>query len=97
MILTAHDAEQVISLYRRAGLDVRLPDKSVEAGLHFVWEMLSQGRLRVFQSCTAWFEEFRLYRRDNQGRVVKQNDHLMDATRYLCFSGLSRMKTKPLP
>lgn len=27
-------------------------------------------------------EEYRLYRRDERGRVVKTNDHLMDAFRY---------------
>ncbi|MBV8208214.1 MAG: terminase family protein [Acidobacteria bacterium] len=95
--VTAHDAEQVITLYRRAGLDVMLPDKSVEAGIHDVWEMLSQGRLRVFSHLKAWFEEYRLYRRDDKGFVVKQNDHLMDATRYLVHSGMRRMKTRPAP
>ena len=32
---------------------------------------------------------------DEEGRVVKQTDHLMDATRYLIMSGRERMKTKP--
>jgi hypothetical protein len=29
-----------------------------------------------------WLSEFRIYRRDEKGKIVKQNDHLMDATRY---------------
>lgn len=97
LIVTAHDAEQLIGLYRRAGLNINLPDKSVEAGIQKVWELLSQGRLRVFQSCQSWFEEFRLYRRDERGRIVKQNDHLMDATRYAVMSGLAKAITEPLP
>lgn len=93
---TQGDAEQIIRLYQRAGLDVRLADKSVEAGLYKTWELMTLGKLKVFSSCTQWFEEFRLYRRDERGRVVKQNDHLMDAMRYLCFTGLNRAIVKPL-
>ena len=76
------------------GLDIQLADKAVEAGIHDVLDLLSMGRLKVFASCTAWFEEFRLYRRDEQGRIVKQHDHLMDCTRYL-VRGRQRMITKP--
>ena len=97
LIVTPFDAQQIISLYRQAGLNICLPDKSVEAGIEKVWQMLSGGKLKVFSSCQAWFEEFRLYRRDDRGRIVKLNDHLLDATRYLCMSGLSRMRTKPAP
>jgi phage terminase large subunit-like protein len=96
LIVTAHDAEQLIGLYRKAGINIQLPDKSVEAGIQRVWEVLSQGKLKVFQSCQSWFEEFRLYRRDDKGRIVKQNDHLMDATRYAVMSGLQRAKTAPV-
>jgi hypothetical protein len=95
LAVTAHDSEQVISILRRGGLDVILPDKAVEAGIQEVWELLSAGRLKIFSSCSAWFEEVRLYRRDDKGRVVKKDDHLMDATRYAVRSGRNRMKTKP--
>ena len=39
-------------------------------------------------SLQNWLSEFRIYRRDEKGRIVKQSDHLMDATRYLILSGL---------
>ena len=54
---------------------------------------MSTGRLKVFRSLSGWLKEFRLYRRDQDGRVVKQDDHLMDATRYL-ESRISTMRTK---
>lgn len=95
LILTQHDAEQLLFLYRRLGLDLYLPDKAVETGIADTWDAMVTGRFRVFASCQAWFEEFRMYRRDARGRVVKSNDHLMDATRYLVRSGLVRMKRKP--
>jgi hypothetical protein len=55
---------------------------------------MSTGRLKVFRSMQQWLAEFRLYRRDERGRVVKDNDHLMDCTRYL-ESRLARMMVKP--
>ena len=55
---------QFIDIYRRAGLDIQLADKAVEAGIQDVFDLLTLGRLKVFASCTAWFDEFRLYRRD---------------------------------
>ena len=39
------------------------------------------------------FEEYRLYRRDDKGRIVKQHDHLMDCTRYV-VRARTRMKTQ---
>jgi hypothetical protein len=40
-------------------------------------------------SLTNWFREFRKYHRDDQGsgKIVKRDDYLMDATRYLIISG----------
>jgi hypothetical protein len=83
LAVTAYDSEQVISAWKNAGLDVTLPAKAIEAGLQSCWELLSAGRLKVFTSCGAWFEEYRLYRRDEKGRIVKKDDHLQDA----CVSG----------
>jgi phage terminase large subunit-like protein len=95
LLVTHGDSQQVVAIYRKMGLDVVLPDKAVEAGIFDVWTLLSSGRLKVFASCAAFFEEFRLYRRDGKGRVVKQNDHVCDALRYSIRSGLARMKMKP--
>lgn len=94
--VTEKDAAQLIALYRGAGLDVSLPDKSVEAGIYQVWTRMSTGGLKVFNHCKTWFEEFRIYRRDEEGRIVKSNDHLMDATRYAVKSGIHRMKAYPV-
>jgi hypothetical protein len=90
-----YDGRSFIDIYRGEGLDVELPDKAVEAGIQQVWTRLSAGKLKVFASCGPWFEEYRLYRRDEKGKVVKSNDHLMDATRYLVVSGMTRARVKP--
>lgn len=88
------DGVQFIDIYRELGLDIVLPDKGVESGIQQTWELMSAGRLRVFGSCGQWFDEFRLYRRDEKGKIVKQHDHLMDATRYLVKSGMDRAVTE---
>ena len=91
------DGAQLMQMYMDLGLDIEAAQNAVEAGLYEVWQMLSAGKLRVFASLSNWREEFRLYRRDASGRVVKEKDHLMDATRYLVMSGRDRMKTQPKP
>jgi hypothetical protein len=65
------------------GLNIILADNTVEAGIFDVYERLTTGRLKVFNTCTKLLEEYRLYRRDEKGKIVKQHDHIMDALRYL--------------
>lgn len=77
------DGRQLIVEYRKEGLDVRPADNEVEAGIHAVWHRLSTGRLKVFRHCTKFFSEYEQYQRDVNGRIVKKNDHLMDAARYM--------------
>jgi phage terminase large subunit-like protein len=89
------DGGQLLSDYRNLGLHLELADNGVESGLYSVWNRMSTGRLKVFSSLQSWLEEFRLYRRDNRGRVVKNNDHLMDCTRYL-ESRINKMIVKPV-
>jgi hypothetical protein len=77
-------------------LKLSVADNGVESGLYSVWNRLSTGRLKVFKNLGKWLEEFRLYRRDDKGHVVKENDHEMDCTRYL-ESRTGQMIVKPVP
>lgn len=85
------DGEQLINLYRQQGLDITPADNTVEAGIFDVYERMTTGRFKVFSTCRATIEEMRLYRRDDKGRIVKENDHVMDAMRY-AVRGLRRAK-----
>lgn len=90
------DGRQLISIYKDTHkLNIELPIKAVEAGIYKVWTQLTAGGLKVFASLSPWFEEYRFYARDEKGKIIKKNDHLMDATRYLIMSGLDRAITKP--
>lgn len=89
------DGQQLAAIYLSHGLDLTNANKSVEAGLYKVWQMLSTNRLKVFGSLVNWLAEFRIYRRDENGKIVKENDHLMDCMRYLIMSGLNRAIARP--
>ena len=93
---TQDDGDQLLRQYREKGLILQMADHAVEAGIFAVYERLSTGRLKVFSSLSPWFMEYRLYRRNEKGAIVKDNDHLMDATRYLILSGVSWLTVPPL-
>jgi len=77
------DGSKLMKIYQDLGLTLRKADNSVEAGILDVWQRLSTGRLKVFKSLQHWIAEYQMYRRDENGKIVKENDHLMDDTRYV--------------
>lgn len=89
------DGEQLLQKYMDLGLHVSPAINGVESGIYEVWQRLSTGRLKVFKSCQSLLGEYRLYRRDDKGRVVKENDHALDALRYLVMSGRDIATTPP--
>lgn len=89
------DGEQLLQSYMDLGLDLIPANNAVEAGIYEVWQDLSAGRIKVFKTLQSWLAEFRIYRRDEKGRIVKDKDHAMDATRYLRMTGLARAIAAP--
>lgn len=90
------DGIRLIDIYRTdLGLQLEPAENAVEAGLLAVWNLLITGRLRVQDHLHHWRTEFRKYHRDERGHIVKVNDHLMDATRYLVVSGEPYLKVMP--
>ena len=73
--------------YNEAGLTRTLDFKNidgsikVEPGIFELNERMRDGRFKVFETCTEFFREKRLYHRDN-GKLVKENDDVLDAARY---------------
>ena len=53
----------------------------LEAGIAEMLDRMETGRFRVFSHLNDWFEEFRLYHRKD-GKIVKEYEDLMCATRY---------------
>ena len=90
------DGQQLLNLYREQGLNLTPAANGVESGIWIVHQMLSEGRLKVFDTCQNWLMEYRTYRRDDKGHVVKSNDHLMDAMRYAVVSGVPAAVFRPM-
>lgn len=91
------DGTRLVDLYLAEGLNLFPADNSVEAGIYKVGQLLESGQLKVFKTLKNWFSEFRIYRRDEKGKIIKKNDHLMDATRYLIMSGMEYAEAVPDP
>lgn len=90
------DGQALYDQYRALRLVLTPADNAVDAGIYEVWTRLSTGRLKVFSTLSNWLAEYRLYHRDEKGRIpANLADHLMDATRYLCMSGLAVAAWKP--
>lgn len=89
------DGERLIDMYVDLGLSLGAADNAVEAGIYEVWSRLSAGKLKVFKTLQNFLSEYRLYRRDEKGKIVKVNDHLVDCLRYLIMTGLLIAEAAP--
>lgn len=89
------DGKKIIDKYKALGVRIKMADKAVDAGIQEVFSRLETGRLKVFSTCGKWLDEYRRYRYDEKQRIVKENDHLMDATRYVCNGGLKLATNQP--
>ena len=60
------------------------PDGSngVEAGLYEIRDLMIKGKFKVFAGLREWLDEFLQYHRDENGKISKTRDDLLDATRY---------------
>ncbi len=79
--------EPLAKVYKAHGLNMlpqhaTFPDgsNSTELGILEMQERFSTSRLKVFATCSDWFEEYRQYHRKD-GQLVKVRDDLMSATR----------------
>ena len=91
------DGFNLMRIYQELGLNLDMAMDSEQSGVPEVLQRMRSGRLKVFRTLENFFQQYRLYRRDEHGQVVKQNDLLMNCLRYLCVSGRDRMCTEPTP
>jgi phage terminase large subunit len=86
---------------RRMGVNVQEVSKDVEKGIDSVREMLKAGTLHIHQSCTTLISEFETYayeerkaNRNEPERPIKENDHGLDAIRYVLHNTASHQKQR---
>ena len=78
------DGNRLLTIYKAdIGLNIRPAKNEVDSGIAWVYERLSLGKLKVFTNCRNFFSEYLLYRRDLNGKIIKEDDHLMDCLRYI--------------
>lgn len=82
-------AKQQKEYYEEAGFKMledhaSWPDGSngVEAGIFEIRELMMQGKFKVFSGLRDWLDEFLQYHRDQNGKIYKVKEDLLDATRY---------------
>lgn len=73
-------------------IKMELAVNSIEPGISKVCDMVIAGQLKIFNTCTNFINEYKLYRRVD-GKLFGK-DHLMDVLRYVVMSGLQLAKSK---
>lgn len=97
--------EQLRQQYEDEGLNM-LPENAkfddgtngVEAGLSEMLVRMQKGKLKVFNTCTHWLDERRMYHRE-KGKVVKKKDDTISASRYAMMMirfAATKPVTKPI-
>lgn len=74
-------------IWRKGKFDVQDADNSVLEGIQVTDQMLHDGSVKISEKCENTIAEMGLYRWDDsklKDEVIKENDHAMDAMRYLC-------------
>ena len=92
----AGDGERVFRMFRNLGLNVCKADNAVWAGINEITQRLVSERIKVFSTCDKLKKEYERYRQKD-GKVVKVNDHLLDAVRYLNNAPPKMWTLKPMP
>lgn len=84
--------EPLAKQYRRLGCNMlgthfSNPDggNNVEPGVLDMFMRMQSGRFKVFNHLSEWFSEMRMYHR-KEGKIIKERDDLMSATRYAAMS-----------
>lgn len=84
------DGRKLWTMYKSMGLKLFLAKNERESGIQALAQRFATGKARVFSTLTNFQKEYMLYRRDQRGNVVDEDDHLMDAARYV-INNMNRM------
>ena len=84
-----------------AGIRIRPADNDIALGIERVRKRLRNGTIQISSACRNLVEEAAMYRyKDSEDKLgaddapVKDNDHAMDALRYL-VAGLDKQMAQP--
>lgn len=86
-VIVDPSAASFITALKRRGFRVQQANNSVLDGIRRTAVYLRDGNIKIHRSCVDAIREFGLYRWDekqNEDKVIKENDHAMDDIRYFC-------------
>lgn len=89
-VIADPSAASFIETIRRHGkFSVANADNDVLNGIRRTAALLQAGRIKIHRKCQGVITEFGRYQWDTdapEDAVIKENDHAMDALRYLCYT-----------
>ncbi|GAB7388987.1 hypothetical protein BSNK01_28250 [Bacillaceae bacterium] len=94
-VIVDPSAASFIEQLHRDGFIVWEADNSVLDGIRSVSTLLSEGRLKVHQSCRNLIREFSAYvwdekaQKRGEDKPLKENDHALDALRYVIWTHMN--------
>jgi len=88
------DGERLIDDYAKAGIKLEKGKYAKELAVDTVLERIRTGKFKVFNNCRKFMDEWRGYSRDEEGKILKGRDHLMNALEFVILDGLPLARTK---
>jgi hypothetical protein len=88
------DGERLIDDYAKAGLYLNKGKYAKELAIDTILDRIRTGRFKVFNTLKKFMDEWRMYSRDDKGKIIKGRDHLMNALEFVMLDGLPLAKTK---
>lgn len=85
-------AASFIAELKKRGFSIKKAKNDVLDGIRYVASLLNEGKIIIHESCENTIKEFASYVWDakaserGEDKPVKQNDHCMDALRYMCYT-----------
>lgn len=84
----------ILSKYRAAGIPLIKGKRTRETSIQEIMQRINTDRFKIFSNCRKLLDEWRVYSRDINGKVINGNDHLMNALEYGILEGTKYAKTK---
>lgn len=88
------DGQRLIDDYKRAGMNLTLAKYAKELAVDKILERIRSGQFKVFNTCRKFMNEWRGYYRDDDGKIKKGNDHLMNALEFAITDGIHLARTQ---
>lgn len=88
------DGVRLLDEYKAVGMNIVLGKYAKELAVDKVLERIRTGRFKVFGNCRKFLDEWRMYCRNEEGKIEKGNDHLMNALEFVMLDGLHLARTK---